>query len=491
MFFTSTSEALVLLHMVLTLSCALRVLYHQKNYGVALAWLVILFVAPLIGLIAYLIIGEPKLGRRREKRKQELAAFYRDYVERHVHNENEQLNLKPNWQALAQLAQTTTGFGVLSGHQCQLLNDTDSMIEAMVADIEQAQRTVVLMFYIIEPKGKVELLLHAVEQAALRGVKCEIMADGIGSSEFFSTAWYRRLQKSGVVLHQSLSIGLIKTILVRCDLRNHRKALIVDEDIAYTGSYNLVDPRVFKQDSGVGQWVDVMLRIRGPVVVHLLAMFHADVAVEKKQRFAEVESLWSEHQSFIQFDALSDKSASSVLQLIPSSPDQNHYVFYDVLICALHQAQRSIVLTTPYFVPDEPLLLALTTAARRGVSVTLIVPEKVDSFLVRYASHAYYRVLLNSQVCIAQFQGGLLHTKSVVIDEEFALFGTVNLDMRSFYLNLELTMALYSQPEVRAVALQQQAYLKDCEYIDATRWQQRSVWRTLLENTVRLMSPLL
>ena len=166
-------------------------------------------------------------------------------------------------------------------------------------------------------------------------------------------------------------------------------------------------------------------------------------------------------------------------------------MFYDTLICALHQAERELVLTTPYFVPDEALMLALTTAARRGVSVTLIVPQKVDSFLVRYASQANYRVLLQNGVQIALFTGGLLHTKSVVVDGEFALFGTVNMDMRSFYLNLELTMALYSPTEIHALALQQQAYLRDCVYIDAARWQRRSVWRTLLENTVRLMSPLL
>nr|MBP6553406.1 cardiolipin synthase [Vitreoscilla sp.] len=287
------------------------------------------------------------------------------------------------------------------------------------------------------------------------------------------------------------AIGLLKAVLVRSDLRNHRKLLVVDERVAYTGSYNLVDPKVFKQGAGVGQWVDVMLRLQGPAVIQLLATFYADVAVENKQHFADIQVLWREHWPHVGSIALQAASSCSVLQTIPSSPDQSHYVFYDTLICALHQAERELVLTTPYFVPDEALMLALTTAARRGVSVTLIVPQKVDSFLVRYASQAYYRVLLQNGVKIALFTGGLLHTKSVVVDDEFALFGTVNMDMRSFYLNLELTMALYSPTEIHALALQQQAYLRDCVYIDAARWQRRSVWRTLLENTVRLMSPLL
>ena len=487
----TTSEALVLVHTVLTLSCVLRVLYHQKNHGVALAWLGILFVAPVVGLIAYLIIGEPKLGRTREKRKQEIVAFYTEFVAPSFHDLPTDLGLSPKWQSLTQLAQNSTDFQALSGHQCQFLNDTDAMIAAMVADIEQAKRSVVLMFYIIDIKGEVEKLFLTLEQAVLRGVRCEILADGVGSAQFFSTSWHARLKKNGVLIHQSLSIGLMKSVWVRSDLRNHRKLLVVDEQVAYTGSFNLVDPKMFKQGAGVGQWVDVMLRIQGPVVIQLLAMFYADVAVENKQNLTDIQAMWRERWAEAGGVSLQADGSHSVLQTIPSSPDQNHYVFYDTLICALHLAERDIVLTTPYFVPDEPLMLALTAAARRGISVTLIVPQKVDSFLVRHASQANYRVLLQNGVKIALFTGGLLHTKSVVVDGEFALFGTVNMDMRSFYLNLELTMALYSPTEIHALALQQQAYLRDCVYIDAARWQQRSVWRTLLENTVRLMSPLL
>lgn len=487
----TTSEALVLAHTVLTLSCALRVLYYQKNYGVALAWLVILFVAPVIGLIAYLIIGEPKLGRTRDKRKQEIVGFYHEFAALYFHDQAPSVALSPPWQALACLSEGSTGFPALGGHQCQFLNDTDAMVDAMVSDIGLAQRSVVLEFYIIEPKGKVVQVLEALEAAAMRGVRCEVLADGIGSAQFFSTVWYSRLKKSGVLMHQSLSIGLLKAVLVRSDLRNHRKLLVVDETLAYTGSYNLVDPEVFKQGAGFGQWVDMMVRLQGPVALHLLAMFYADVAVEKRNYFNEVKQLWQERWQYVQPLSVQAALAPSVVQALPSSPDQNHYVFYEALICALHLAQHSVVMTTPYFVPDETLLLAMTTASRRGVKVTLIVPQKVDSFLVRYASHAYFRILLQSHVRIAQFQAGLLHTKSVVVDDAFALFGTVNMDMRSFYLNMELTVALYSPTEIGALSLQQQAYLRESVDIDAARWLKRSVWRRLLENTVRLMSPLL
>ncbi|UOO88372.1 PLDc N-terminal domain-containing protein [Vitreoscilla massiliensis] len=168
----TTSETLVLVHTVLTLSCALRVLYHQKNHGVALAWLGILFVAPLIGLIAYLIIGEPKLGRTRERRKQEIVNFYNEFTAPNFRNVPSDVGLSDKWQSLAVLAHHSTGFQALSGHQCQFLNDTDAMIAAMIDDIERAERAVVLMFYIIDVKGEVENLFLALSKR--RSAACAV-----------------------------------------------------------------------------------------------------------------------------------------------------------------------------------------------------------------------------------------------------------------------------------------------------------------------------
>lgn len=488
---TSWSEILLWLHLMATLICALRVLYFQKKTGVALAWLVVLILTPVVGVVAYFLVGETRLGRARLRRKQELTQFYQDFSREYVAHGLPRAVLPSPWQSISDIASHATGFTVNSGHQCQFLNQTDAILAAMVVDIHQAQRTVVLMFYIIEPKGQVAHVLEAVLSARERGVHCEIMADGLGSASFFKSAWYERLRQAGVLLHQSLPVGLLKTLLVRSDLRNHRKMLVVDEHVAYTGSYNLVDSQVFKQSSDVGQWVDMVVRVEGAVVLHLLAMFYADVAVERQQDLLQVQNWWRNRGDFVQLATQRLRKTGSLIQLIPSAPHQSHTVFYDVLIAALYQAQHNIVISTPYFVPDDALLLALTTAARRKVSVFLIVPAKVDSFLVRHASLAYFRELLDSGVHIAQFQDGLLHTKSVVIDESVAFFGTVNMDMRSFYLNLELTLALYSVADIRVLAAQQQHYLQDSILVDAQAWKHRSVPSRLLENVVRLLGPLL
>ena len=178
-------------------------------------------------------------------------------------------------------------------------------------------------------------------------------------------------------------------------------------------------------------------------------------------------------------------------QVIPSAPEQGDRVIYETIISAIHSATKRIIITTPYFVPDEPLLTALTTAAKRGVEVTLILPAKVDSLLVRYASRAYYPLLLSAGVKLAMFEGGLLHAKTMTIDEDYALFGTVNMDMRSFFLNLEISLAIYDKHMTNRIYDLQRGYLADSRYISVRAWQQRAKWWGLVENTVRLMSPLL
>ena len=331
-----------------------------------------------------------------------------------------------------------------------------------------------------------------MRDAAQRGVECTILADAVGSSTFFGSEWEDNLKAAGVRIVPALPVGVLKTFFSRSDLRNHRKILIVDNLVAYTGSFNLIDPRHFKQDAGVGEWVDMMMRCHGTVVLEMAAVFYADVAVEADEHLAEVrQEIEKLDDKIPELLALKRQSGTAVAQVIPSAPDQSDPVIYETIVCAIHAAKTRVTITTPYFVPDELLLTALTTAAKRGVDVVLILPEKVDSFLVRWASRAYYPKLLTAGVKIALFHGGLLHAKTLVVDGDYALFGTVNMDMRSFFLNLEISLAIYDAPVVREISRAQKAYLRDSRYISVKRWQKRERIWGLVENTVRLFSPLL
>ena len=494
MFGISWGQVFLFLHIAAVAVCVVRVLYRQRNTGTAFAWLIILFVFPLFGVAAYLLVGEPRLGMARAKRVEQMNVFYRKFAERHFHDEDldTRNKMRRRYQGIANVAASVTGLAASNNNAMRLLTRTDEIVDAMLADIQAARQTCALAFYIIEPQGRIQTLLAAVRDAAKRGVECTILADAVGSSAFFGSEWEGSLKDAGVRIVPALPVGVLKTFFSRSDLRNHRKLLIVDNLIAYTGSFNLVDPRYFKQGAGVGEWVDVMMRCRGTVVLEMAAVFYADVAVETDEHLVEVQHEIEQLDGKIpELLALKRQSGDAVAQVIPSAPDQSDPVIYETIVCAIHAAKTRVTITTPYFVPDELLLTALTTAAKRGVEVVLILPEKVDSFLVRWASRAYYPKLLAAGVKIALFHGGLLHAKTLVVDGDYALFGTVNMDMRSFFLNLEISLAIYDAPVVREIARVQQDYLCDSRYISVSRWQRREKIWGLVENTVRLFSPLL
>ena len=494
MFGISWGQVFLFLHIAAVAVCVVRVLYRQRNTGAAFAWLIILFVFPLFGVAAYLLVGEPRLGMARAKRVEQMNVFYRKFAERHFHDEDldTRNKMRRRYQGIANVAASVTGLAASNNNAMRLLTRTDEIVDAMLADIQAARQTCALAFYIIEPQGRIQTLLAAVRDAAKRGVECTILADAVGSSAFFGSEWEGSLKDAGVRIVPALPVGVLKTFFSRSDLRNHRKILIVDNLIAYTGSFNLVDPRYFKQGAGVGEWVDVMMRCRGTVVLEMAAVFYADVAVETDEHLVEVQHEIEQLDGKIpELLALKRQSGDAVAQVIPSAPDQSDPVIYETIVCAIHAAKTRVTITTPYFVPDELLLTALTTAAKRGVEVVLILPAKVDSFLVRWASRAYYPKLLAAGVKIALFHGGLLHAKTLVVDEDYALFGTVNMDMRSFFLNLEISLAIYDAEIARDIAKVQQGYLRDSRYISVSRWQRREKIWGLVENTVRLFSPLL
>lgn len=511
----------------------LRIVSIQRNIGVAIAWIAILYTLPLVGLIAYLLVGEPTIGRRYRERMTQARLLMNDMAarERLVFDQGEEL-LESEYRGVSRIGTRWTGFGVLSNQEMRLLASTDAVFESLIEDIDSAQSRILMEFYIIYPKGRVLEVIESLVAAAKRGVECHILADSVGSFSFFGSQQHKALEQAGVFVHQSLPVGLFKTLFKRSDLRNHRKLVVVDEYIGYTGSFNLVDPKFFKQEKNVGQWIDVMIRsvsdapvsvatAMAKVVVtdigaesneNLSALSHRMNNYTRKlymsrptvndissrvQLIEEVQhellpTIDTQHEIVCPRNLPQMPAVSNVLaQLIPSAPQVTAHVIYNTLVTILHRANERIRITTPYFVPDEALSGALCTAAKRGVEVTLIIPKKVDSFLVQHASQAYYQELLEAGVRIARFEGGLLHAKTVVVDYDYALFGTVNIDMRSFYLNMEVSLAIYTPDMVAQIAACQASYLQSCEYLRLETWRHRPSSKRLLDNVIRLFSPLL
>ncbi|WP_296202542.1 phospholipase D-like domain-containing protein [Psychrobacter sp. UBA3962] len=546
----------VAIHLVLTIFMVVRILSTQRNTGIAIAWLVLLFAIPFFSIIAYMLVGEPYLGKSYKLRNSQAQDMLNGVAKRQdIQLAKVDDTLSERYQGVSRIGTFDTGFGVYDNHSMQLLTSADSTFDTLIQDINNASTLILMEFYIIYPKGRVQEVFQALIEAVQRGVECQVLADSVGSFSFFADDWHEKLVEAGVIIHQSLPVGLFKTLLKRSDLRNHRKIVVIDDDIGYTGSFNLVDPEFFKQDKAVGQWIDLIMRIQSDnavsVVTALAAVSVTDIGAESTRNLEQlgyrienninmytrklyrpkpaindindkasgylarqISSLnlsdeyghdFKASEQDPDYEVDSDPSLPDYMraianmpvidnvmaQVIPSAPRITEHVIYNTLLTIFHRADHRIQITTPYFVPDEALLAALTTAAKRGVEVTLILPKKVDSFFVQHASQASYSILMEAGVKIALFKGGLLHAKTVVIDDDYCLFGTVNMDMRSFYLNMEISLALYTPSIVKQVYACQQAYLTQCELLQWDEWESRPTYKQLFDSGIRLFSPLL
>ncbi len=477
-----TTTLLVLAHWFGVLGLSLRVIQRRSPVGVSVAWIAAMFMMPLVGAVMYLMFGERRLGRRRVAQRASCEAALEQW--QRTLNETSgggQLHESGTGGQLPRLAQSLLGLPPQPGNRLELLDDFNAVFDAMVADIDAAQQRCELCFYIWHGAGRTLDIVDALVRAAGRGVVCRVIADDLGSRAFLAGPHAARLRAAGVFVRAALPTGRLPDLLWRADLRNHRKIAVFDDRIGYTGSQNLADPRDFHQDAGAGRWIDAMVRMRGPAVAALAGVFALDWAVEGSEAFVAPPD---PHADAIHPDG-------AMVQVAPSGPAVNPGALLPLLLTAIYAARSEIVMTTPYFVPDEAIITALLSAARRGVAVTLVVPARNDSRLVRYASVAYFEELLSTGVHIALFDGGLLHTKSLAIDGRSAIFGSMNLDMRSIWLNFEVSLFVYDEGFTAKLRALQDRYIAQSRFMDARAWQQRPRWRKFAEDIARLLGPLL
>jgi cardiolipin synthase len=482
----NTPGILLPLHAAVILGIAVRVVMRRPARGIALSWLLLVAALPLVGAFVYLLIGERRIGRKRLHGIDELRGDFRQIARASIPADFTAVDwtsLPPAAQAMDRLGGSLVGGATVRGNRFQLFSDTGVILATIARDVDAATTSVLMEFYIWNEGGAADEVLEAVIRAAGRGVQCRLLVDALGARPWWKGDQPRRLREAGVELRAALPVGLLRTVIGRTDLRLHRKIVVIDGAAAWTGSMNLVDPRYFKQDSGVGEWVDAMVRFEGTVVNPLAATLLGDWILETGEPM----------QQLIDSVGLGDAKpvGSANVQVVPSGPGETEDGLLQMLLGLINAARRELVLTTPYLVPDDSMILALRGAAGRGVQVTLILPEKVDSFLTRYASRSYYDDLLDAGVEIQLYRGGLLHTKSISVDRVMSMFGTVNLDMRSLWLNYEVALFIYQAEFAGALRELQQTYIAQSVRLEPAAWAARPFRERLLENTLRLFSPLL
>jgi cardiolipin synthase len=473
-------EIVVVAHWAILIGFSFRVISKRRQVGVALAWLAVIAAVPFFGAAAYLLFGEKWLPRRAMRRAArlypDLLAWRKKLCGRAARGWTE---LDPEAEPLHRQTLATVGLPGIAGNRLTLYQDYESIFDAMIADIDGAESSCHLEFYIWHDGGRADDVAEALIRARKRGVACRVLVDAFGSGGFTGGAVRRRMAEHGVEV--GVALPPLFPLIARLDLRNHRKIVVIDGEIAYTGSQNLVDPRYFKQKAKVGRWIDVMVRVEGPGVEALAGIFVHDWAISVGVDPATL-------QDTVRRPA---RRGDTVVQALPSGPAYHGEAIRQLLLTMMYAARRELILTTPYFVPDDALETALESAAHRGVDVTLVVPKRIDSRLVRWASPAHFEDLLEAGVRIKRFRGGLLHSKTITVDKSFGLIGTVNLDMRSLWLNFEISLLVYDREFATELRDVQLGYVEESDPVDLETWRRRPKARRLLENAAGLLSPLL
>jgi cardiolipin synthase A/B len=448
---------------------------QRRPPAAARSWLLLILVVPWLGLLLYLMIGRAALPARRLALQQRVSEFIRRMVAGGNKTGDTTHAIPPAWQPVAGLIQTLGDLPVTTGNHCDLLSDYQSAITRLVTDIDAATQHVHLLYYIFSADRTATLVADAVIRAAGRGVSCRVLMDGTGSKRGIRQV-APRLQAAGVEVVTMLPVGLFRRNSARFDLRNHRKIAVIDGRIGYTGSQNLVNADFIK---GL-VYRELVVRVSGPVVRQLQTVLLAD-------HFFETEKI-------LDYNALmpiQEASGTTPAVVLPSGPGYPQANTMQVMVALVHAAQKRVVITTPYFIPTEPLLNALLTAALRGVAVQLIVSKQIDQFLVGLAQRSFYDQLLEGGVAISAYHACFLHAKHVSIDDEVAIIGSSNMDIRSFSLNAEISLVTFDRTVVDDLRRIEASYLAEAETLTLDTWRQRPAPLRILQNLARLTDSVL
>ena len=365
------SPLLSVAHAIIVVLISVRVIMRRPANGIALAWLFLVAVLPFVGAAIYLLVGERRVGLRRARRIAALRSDYAMLAQRMIGKGMTNVNWdkhRPEARGMDRLGAKMVGVPTVAGSEGRVCSASDQILRAIAADVDRARKSVLMEFYIWSAGGAADEVLEALVRAASRGVACRVLVDALGARPWWRGPQPARLRAAGVHLQPALPVGLFQTLVSRNDLRLHRKIVVVDGEIAWTGSMNLVDPRYFKQDAHVGQWVDAMVRLEGWAVIPLAMTMIGDWMLETAESIdtiIEAAGL-----------GLVEPKGTADVQVIPSGPGQSGDGILQMLLALINSAQEELTLTTPYFVPDDSLLRALRAPRAAACASTWSCPRR-------------------------------------------------------------------------------------------------------------------
>jgi cardiolipin synthase A/B len=461
---------------------ALVVIPRNRRPQTAMAWLLAIFLLPYIGLLIFLLFGSHRLPRRRREKQREINQYILESTE--GMDRVVQDRPWPQWLApIVELNRKLGAMPLVGDNSATLYDHDDDALSAMTEEIRRAQHLVHCEFYILSVDSTTEPFFQALEDAVARGVTVRVLLDHLGNFKYpgFGRT-KRRLTEMGAQWHLMLPVNPFKGHWRRPDLRNHRKLLVVDGAVAWTGSQNIIETAYqSRKNHRTGMhWKDFMVRFEGPIVAGIDALFVTDW-------YSETDELLERETP----EARSTARGTLDCQVVPSGPGfpgENNLRLFNSL---LYAAQRRAVVVSPYFVPDDSMLYAITTAAQSGVDVQLFVSEIGDQFWVFHAQRSYYEALLRAGVRIFLYEKPtILHAKHMTIDDEVSVIGSSNMDMRSFTLDLEISVMVRDHGFVDRLREIEDDYRAHSREITLEQWLTRPLRRRVLDNMARLTAAL-
>jgi cardiolipin synthase len=456
----------------------LGIIPGNRRPTTAMAWLLAVFLIPSVGFILFLLFGNFRLSKRRREQQEAVNHRVRSVTSELSDPTSEYSG--PEWvRSAGELNHRLGSLPMVDGNKVELIPGYEESIKAMTEAIRGAKSYINAEFYIMSSDYVTDELLTELENATERGVTVRLLFDHIGTLRIKGyRRLKRRLKASKIQWRPMLPLLPIHGQWRRPDLRNHRKILVIDGLLAFTGSQNLIEPSYNNpKHRKVGRkWVELMARLEGPIVPTLNVVFATDWLSETDESLED--QLRLPEQS---------NPGRVTAQVVPSGPGfstENNLRLFNTLI---YSAQHRISICSPYFVPDDSLLYAITTAAQRGVDVELFVSEKGDQFLVHHAQQSYYEALLQAGVRIYLYKAPfVLHAKHFTIDDEVAVLGSSNMDMRSFSLNLEVSVMLLGEDIVTKMRAVEDTYRDISHELRLADWLKRPLAARYVDNVARL-----
>ncbi|MBF4591330.1 cardiolipin synthase [Curtobacterium sp. VKM Ac-1395] len=473
---------LVLLDLAIRVFAIIYVPINRKPQT-ATGWLLAIFLIPYIGFIVFLVIGSTKLPKARREKQTEINAYILEQTEG-IERVRRDHPWPPWFESITELNRKLGAMPLVGGNSAELYPDSEDAILEMARAIDGSRRFVHVEFYIATLDDTTRPFFDALARAQARGVRVRFLMDhwaSRGYPAFKDTLAF--LDDAGIEWHLMLPLQPLQGKFQRPDLRNHRKIMVIDGSIAFTGSQNLID-KSYDLKGNIARglaYKDLFARFEGPVVAGINALFVTDW-------YSETDELLLRESDPVH---RADRGDALDCQVVPSGPGfdgENNLRLFNAL---LYSAQKRVSITSPYFVPDDSMLYAITTTAQRGVEVELFVGEIGDHAMTWHAQRSYYEGLLRAGVKIWLYKAPtVLHAKHFTIDDDVAVIGSSNMDMRSFSLNLEISVLVRGERFVDALRGVQDAYRAQSSELDLDEWLGRTRRSQVLDNVARLTAAL-